>query len=277
MRTNIFILTAYLFFQAASLQACLNTYQFKIFPIGMLADTIVTIDVQIQRTSQAEGNRWLDLRLDSADEWTEMWIVNAFISKYDKNQNCLSKEFIAETYSLDSTYLDSLKMIYHKGYNNVLSQYPAIRIFRSEYISYCVFQHSCNLVKLSNNAATKTDYITYQTKMYPIKALRDTAYYALNKSDHISDLLSLYVNSIRIYKLDNFELVISHLTTGHEISMGWFTSDPKVAKKREANDEPVILSQEYKPEIAFTDLYNAVYEEPLLHHAFGVDLFILKN
>ena len=79
MNKPIFI-TLILIFNAISSFACLNTYQFKIFPVGVYNDTILTVDVQIRRTSQDEGNRWLELGLDSLDESSEMWIINAFIS-----------------------------------------------------------------------------------------------------------------------------------------------------------------------------------------------------
>ena len=79
-----------LIFQTTFSFACLNTYQFKIFPVGVSQDKIITVDVQIRRTSQVEGNRWLKLGLEKADEWSEMWILYSYVSAYDKNQKLLS-------------------------------------------------------------------------------------------------------------------------------------------------------------------------------------------
>jgi hypothetical protein len=35
--------------------------------------------------------------------------------------------------------------------------------------------------------------------------------------------------------------------------------------------------KEYKPKFEFTNIKTAVYEEPLLHHGFGFDAFLLAN
>lgn len=271
------LIILFLFFQSISSQACLNTYQFKIFPVGMVSDTIVTVDVQIRRTSQEEGNRWLRLDLDSADEWTEMWIIDAFVSKYDNTQHLLTKESIGRIYSLKETYLDSLKSIYQKGYKSVCARYPAIRQFNPVYLSYCNFQQSCEYIRIAADTLANKNYFVYQNKSYRLSVLEDTSYYAFHKGEEPSiPIMDFYANSIRVYKLDDMELVIGHVTTGHEISMGWVTNDPKVAKKMEKKGETAILVKEYKPEKPFADISTAVYEEPLLHHAYGFDLFIVK-
>jgi hypothetical protein len=272
---QLFVLS--LFFQSISSQACLNTYQFKIFPVGMTSDTIVTVDMQIRRTSQSEGNRWLKLGLDSADEWTEMWMIDGFISKYDKTQHLLSKESIGFTFSLKESYLDTLQAFYQKGYASIHAMYPALKLFNPVYLSYCNFQQSCEYIKLTENALTKKSYFVYQDRSYQLSVLEDTSYYGFDQSGSSAiHILKYYANSIRVYKLDDVELVISHVATGHEISMGWIVSDPKVAEKMEAKGETAMLVKEYKPDIKFADITKSVYEEPLLHHGYGFDLFIVK-
>ncbi len=266
-----------LFLQSVSSQACLNTYQFKIFPVGMHSDTIITVDMQIRRTSQAEGNRWLRLGLDSADEWTEMWMIEGFISKYDKTQHLLCKESIGFTFSLEERYLDTLQSFYMKGYTSICTRYPAIKLFNPVYVSYCDFQQSCEYIKLTENALTKKSYFVYQNNSYLLSVLEDTSYYGFDQNEPSAiHIMKFYANSIRVYKLDDVELVIGHVATGHEISMGWITSDPKAAKKMGKEGETAILVKEYKPDLQFTNITKAVYEEPLLHHGYGFDLFIVK-
>ena len=53
-----------------------------------------------------------------------------------------------------------------------------------------------------------------------------------------------------------------HLATGHEISL--------------AEDGEITLAKEYKPTFAFTDIKKSNYIEPLLHHGYGFDTFIVK-
>ncbi len=276
--TKTILVILILIFNVITSFACLNTYQFKIFPVGVYNDTILTIDVQIRRTSQVEGNRWLELGLDSIDEWSEMWIMNAFVSKYDQNQKLFEKEDIGMTYSIGKNYLDSLQMIYLKGFDKLKSQYSELKLFKPTYISFCDFQQSCELIKLLNDSTVDKDYLIYAEKKYPIDVIRDTSYYAFGKSVyHPENILGLYANSIRIYQIDDFELIISHLATGHEIGMGWITSDPEIFKEKQAKEEPVSLSNEHKPKFDFIDIRQSVYEEPLLHHGYGFDIFIIKE
>jgi hypothetical protein len=275
-KTTLIILV--LIFNAISSFGCLNTYQFKIFPVGVYNDTILTIDVLIRRTSQVEGNRWLELGLDSLDEWSEMWIINAFISKYDKNQKLFEKKDIGMTYSIGENYLDSLQTIYLKGFDKIKSLYSDLKVFKPTYISFCDFQQSCELIELSNDSITDKDYLIYDKKKYPVDIIRDTSYYAFGKCVyHPENILGLYANSIRIYKSDNYQLVISHIATGHEIGMGWITSDPEIFREKQAKDEPISLAKEFKPDIDFGDIRQSVYEEPLLHHGYGFDIFIIKE
>ena len=275
---NKILIILILVFNANFSFACLNTYQFKMFPVGIYNDTILTVDVQIKRTSQVEGDRRLKLGLDSIDEWSEMWIINAFISKYDKNQRIFEKERIGATYSIGKNYLDSLQMIYLKGFDKLSNKYSELEIFKPTYISFCDFQQKCELIKLSNDNIYDMDYLIYSEKKYPIDIIRDTSYYAFGKSVyHPDDISGLYINSIRIYTVDDFQLIITHLATGHEIGMGWITSDTEVYKENQAKEEPISLAKERKPEIDFNEIRLSVFEEPLLHHGYGFDIFIIKK
>mgnify|MGYP006278291689 CR=1 FL=1 len=275
---KVTFITLLLIFNAISSFACLNTYQFKIFPVGVYQDTILAIDVQIRRTSQAEGADRMELGLDSVDGGSEMWIIKAFVSKYNKKQKLIKKEHFGITYSIGKNYLDSLQRIYLKGFNKLNNQYPDLKQFKPVYLSFCDFQQSCELVELYNDSATDKNFLIYEGKKYPVDIIRDSTYYAFGERVyHSGNILDLYLNSIRIYQANGYLLVISHLATGQEIGMGWITSDPKIYEQKKAKDEPVSLAKEYKPRVDFKDIKQSVYEEPLLHHGYGFDIFIIKQ
>lgn len=256
--------------------ACLNTYQFKIFPIGIYQDKIVTVDVQVRRTSQIEGNRWLGLNLKNPDEFSVMWILCTRISTYDKNQKTQSSTPIDTVYAIGKDYSDTLLSAYQACYNSVLKQYPSIELFTPDYISFCDYQKKCDLLSVTNDTIQNTDYLTLEEKKYPIKVIRDTSYFAFNNSPyHSGNTTGLYISSTRTYKTESMTLVLAHLETGHEISMGWITNDPN--KKSEEEGDPVIVSKEHKPGFEFNNLDKAVYQEPLLHHGYGFDIFIIKE
>lgn len=262
-------------FQTTFSFACLNTYQFKIFPVGVSQDKIVTVDVQIRRTSQVEGNRWLKLGLEKADEWGEMWILYSYISTYDKKQKLISLTSLDTTYSIGKTYADTLYKTYQRGLKKITTEFSDIEYFKPEYISFCDFQQKCNLVKIQSDTVSNKDYVVYEGKRYETNIISDSSYYAFGNSPyHPDNIEGLFVNSIRVYKTKTMTLLLTHLATGHEISMGWITSDPKKAGKTE--DGEITLAKEHKPNFTFTDIKKSTYEEPLLHHGYGFDIFVIK-
>lgn len=253
----------------------MNAYQFKIFPVGVSQDKIVTVDVQIRRTSQDEGNRWLKLGLEKTEIWVEMWILYSYISTYDKNQKLISSTPLDTTFSIGKTYADTLDKTYQRGLKRIATGFSDIEYFKPEYISFCDFQQECNLVKIQSDTTSNKDYVVYEGKKYQIVIVQDTSYYGFGRSPyHPKTITGLYINSIRIYKTKTITLLISHLATGHEISMGWITSDPEKAAKIE--DVEILLAMEHKPNLTFTDIKKSTYEEPLLHHGYGFDIFIIK-
>jgi hypothetical protein len=274
MTKQLYILII-LTFQTTFSSACLNTYQFKIFPIGVSQGKIITVDVQIRRTSQVEGNRWLKLGLEKADEWSEMWILYSYISTYDKNQKLISLTPIDTLYSIEGTYSDTLDITYQRGLKKIAAEFTDVEYFKPEYISFCDFQQKCNLVRIQSDSVSNKDFIVYEGKKYQTDILRDTSYYGFGKSHyHPETITGLYINSVRVYKTKAITLLVTHLATGHQISMGWITSDPK--KVDESENGQVWLAKEYKPDFSFTDIKKSTYREPLLHHGYGFDLFIIK-
>ncbi|MFN5381159.1 MAG: hypothetical protein ACK5CD_09365, partial [Bacteroidota bacterium] len=122
MTKQIYILIL-LIFQTTFSFACLNTYQFKICPVGVSQDKIITVDVQIRRTSQVEGNRWLKLGLEKTDEWSEMWILYSYVSTYDKNQKLISLTPLDTTYSIGKHYTDTLDKAYQNGLKIIAKEF----------------------------------------------------------------------------------------------------------------------------------------------------------
>lgn len=269
-----FLIIVYLALSAIPSFACLNTYQFKVFPVGITNNDIITIDFQIYRTSTEEGKRWLELEIDAEQGDSEMWIIDAYISVYDKRQKLKSNTHFEKTYSIGESYLELLKKIYSKGYKRILEEYPKLDSFTPEYLSYCDFQKRCHLLEVAYEEKHNKDFLIYNEKQYEVEIIKDTTYFGFDRNRYHSERITeFHISSVRIYKCKDVELVVSHLETGHEISMGWITSDPEVVKE----NEMARLSKEYKPPIEFREIEHSVYEEPLLHHGYGFDVFIMKG
>jgi len=259
-----FLFLIFVFIQTMNSFACLDAKQHKIFPVGVFDNQIFSIDAHIHRTeSRLE-------RQNNEKKFPEtMWIIKSYVSIYDKNQNLISKERIEETQVINESYFNELQSIYIKGIRKISLDYKNIEYFVTEYISFCDFQKSCDVLKIEYDTINKKDFLIYKTKKYSINLDEYKTYY---KSDLFTGNLSAYyLSSIRIFKTKELKLVIGHLETGHEISMGWITSDPNKKPK----DDNVIVANEHKPKIAFDKLETSVYKEPLLHHGYGFDFFIV--
>lgn len=241
----------------------------------MSQEKIVTVDVQIRRTSTYEGNRSLNLGLENVKPGNEMWILCSYISTYDKNQKLISLTPLDTTFSIGKTYADTLDKTYQCGLKRIATEFTDVEYFKPEYISFCDFQQKCNLVKIQSDTVLNKDYVVYEGKKYQTYIVQDTSYYGFGRSPyHPETITGLYINSVRVYRTKTMKLVIAHLATGHEISMGWITNDPKKAGKTEYGE--ITLSKEYEPDFAFTDIMKSTYVEPLIHHGYGFDIFIIE-
>ena len=267
-------LFAILFFQIAVTNACLNANQFKMFPVGVSIDKIISIDFQIKRTSQVEGNRILNLKLDSIDKNGMMWILYSYMSVYDKGQNRISIIALDTNIVLGRNYTEDLSMAYQNGLKQVAKKYTDIEYFKPEYLSFCDYQKKCKAVEFGSDTTLKSNYLTYQGKKRDVKFDPDSFFTGLNEEVYQDIVLNdLSVNSVRIFKSSKFTVVMVHLATGDELSMNLITNDPMNVGNTE--DGEIRLAKEYMPSFVFNDIKNSTYVEPLLHHGFGFDVFIV--
>ena len=251
--------------------ACLSTIQYKTFPIGTIGNEIITIDAYISRSGYVDRSEKNEFALPKT-----MWSITSYISVYNENQVLISTELIKNGEIINEKYLSLLKKMYIKGIELVKSKYKKIEYFSPEYISFGDFQKKCEKLELKNDKLNKTDFLVYNGKKYPISLKTLKGYENYKKSMLFSDNLASYlISSVRIYKTKRIELIIGHIETGHEISMGWITDNPN--KKPKNENDIVICAKEHKPEFDFNKLENAVYEEPLLHHGYGFDFFIVNK
>lgn len=261
------LLLLFMFCYSLNTYACLDARQHKLFPIGAIDGTIIFIEAHIHRTDDNEKN-------DSDRFKVKVkWQIKSYISIYDTSQNLISKTEIDTEEIKGSSYLPLLQSSYNRGFLEIKSIYKDIDYFKTDYISFCDYQKKCNKLELKSDTLAKKNSFIYKKKDYTI-TLKE------NKKDKESvlftdNLSSYFISSVRIYKTEDIELVIGHLATGHEVSMGWITDDPN--KKETENRETIKPRKEYQPDFEFDNLFTAVYQEPLMHHGFGNDFFIVAK
>jgi len=238
--------------------ACLETYQFKIFPVGLSEGKIYTVDVQIRRTNVRKG-QWGNTKIEQGSEFDVMWVMWTHLSVYDQNQNLISTAPVDTVIALKWHYADTLQKYYQKGMQMILSKNTQLELFSPDYISFCDFQKECKLLSLvsSKNKA----YVSYAGRKFDLPVLKDTAFYGFDAlSNSGGDIRSYNVSSVRIYKCKSMQLLLVDIAKGQILSNG---------------DGSVPPCKEFTPDFPYNDLNKATYEEPLMHHGYAFDVFLV--
>lgn len=268
MKIKAFI---FLFFLSINItSACLVTHQYKTFPVGISNDKIITVDINLERDSYSIKDENFSVNVK--------WHIKIHISEYNLNQQMLSSKLIENYVLQEKNYLPSLKQRYLSALSLIKASYNNIDYLNPDYLSFCDFQKDCELINTISITNEEGSFINYKNQSFKINILEDRNFYGF-KPAHCEDLyLSYYlINSVRRYKSKKYTLVISHFQMGHEQSMNWFTDNPNEVKKDKDGYIMKILTKEYKLDFEFSNLENAIYEEPLMHHGFGFDVFIVET
>lgn len=249
--------------------ACLSAKQHKLFPIGILEGKIIAIEAHIHRTEDINRND----KNETSRSVSEKWIIKSYVVIYDTSQKLISKTEIDSAEIKGHSYTTLLQSHYIRGLLRIKSLYHNLDYFTSDYISFCDYQKKCKKLELKRDSIAKKDSFKYKNTEYVIK-------FEENKKDKasalfIDDLSSYYLSSVRIYKAKGVELVIGHLATGHEVSMGWITKNPE--EKETKDGYKYKARKEYLPDFKLKELYTAIYQEPLMHHGYGFDFFIVTE
>ena len=257
----------------SSVQACLGTHQFKTFPVGVLNDQIITVDVQVIRTEAISIADKLDEEV--SNEFAAGWVLYVYEASYSLKQELLSLQPYDTLYVYNESYLRKLQIAYTAVYHNIVAKYETLERLVPQSISFCDYQKECELVSLEYDSQKKKDFLRFQGKEHPFSIIRDTTFYGMPWSlKYAESAEGLYISSVRVLKTPKHTLLMVHLENGHEISMGMITTDPTQLK----TDDGFMrhLCKEYVPDFEFDDITQAVYKEPLLHHGAGIDVFVVK-
>lgn len=196
--------------------ACLNTYQFKTFPVGIVGDQIITVDVQVMRTEAISIANKLDEEV--SNEFAAGWILYTYSATYTQFQKLVSVIPVDTVYVGPRTYLKDLQKAYKRIYESILTECPSIRTFTPKTITFCDFQSNCQLVAKERDSLLKTDFLKVNDEKYEVHALKDTTYYAIpNRDVYFNDLQSFRISSVRVFETKGVKLMVCHLERGNEI------------------------------------------------------------
>lgn len=254
---NLFIFTLYLSLSFSSALACLNTYQYKIFPIGTLDGDLVTIDFQIQRSEDNSPARHVKIGFGKGPQEQQIWRLKSYISTYDKHQKLQFNLAQDIGQARGEDYTKKLKTLYQTALAEAVKKYPKMVLFNPQGISFCNFNKDCDLVSIKYDVEQKKDFVFYNGQSYEIGILKDSSYIGFNNSLYYANhSTAFYLSSSRTYINKTGRLLVCHYETGTNLS---FYEDEK---------------HSFVPDLEFVDLRNAIYQEPVLHHGFGYDVLV---
>ncbi|WP_338769827.1 hypothetical protein WAF17_10630 [Bernardetia sp. ABR2-2B] len=256
MKNIILIIICFFTFVSSSF-SCENAEQLKLFPIGIYNNTVISVDIEITRRFAYEiGKRYNVTIHDSISTNSAVSLKNR-LSVYDLNQNLISSEIIDSTYFIGRDYTKELRKNHDKVVKLILKKYPTIELFEVKYLSFCDFQEKCNYIKTNYNDSTKTKKVIHEGKSYDLEGLKDKNNYFLSDNYLENYIPSLPISSIRIYETQKVKLITVHLGTQSNLPV--FANMPK----KEYQDE----------KIDYSSIKTFVYQEPLNHHGYGLDVF----
>ncbi len=253
--------------------ACLETWQFKTFPLGFSGNELIALDVNVKRTHALPEKEGVKVPPNE----TGFFLLHSFISVYDAQGKLLRTEPRDTLTSLaDSGYVNNLEQAYRAALREVEKTYPKLTRLTPRHISFCDFQTDCEDLGLrykQETDSTVSYYLTYKGKEYPVNFPSDQEVNFGWPEAYGYVPQDLRMSSLRIYEGKNASLLVLHLETGDEVRMGYLTADPD--KKPENEDDLVIQAHTLRTALSRLARQTGVFEEPLLHHAFGTDVFLI--
>ena len=180
------------------------------------------------------------------------WIIRTYITRYDKNQNKI------ESIPLDSTHfytenqgkiIDKLEILYERGINQIIPNNKNIKVFKPIGISFGDYSDKCKNLISDHNSLIKEDDLGYLISNLKARPK--------DKIPHLADsqkyILLSALSSVRKYTCDQVELIVVNLQIGE-------------------------FENKKVPQISLgDDIKFVVYEEPILYHGDGKDIFYVKS
>lgn len=258
-------------------KACFYASQHKIFPVGTKGNSVYTIDYKLVRTENIRVKSRFNINVPESPEkkMEAIWLIYGTLVEYDLHQNKLNETPLDTTWQVGMEYKDSLESSYSRILSYVKTTFPDLDYFDIDYLSYCDYQLECSKVSVSYDTVTETNYIHYKKKKYEVSVFKDTTLINENINPFFqSQIDHMRINSVRIYKNKSIELVMLFMASGDYIYE--YTTDKKLAGTTNEDGTNYILSQEHKPDFEFNSIEKGTYPEPVMHHGFGLDLFIVR-
>jgi len=244
--------------------ACNGADQFRVFPVGICQQGLVSYDVIIHRMFKSEAYDKYHLDVKTSKDFDDVWVLIGRISIYDKNGKLLSSKTKDTLSAVGKSYHIPLQKGLSKAILDIKQSYRSIELLSPSHISFYPLKKKTKIVSLYRDSVADRDFEIYRNKRYDILCLKDTSL-CVNKDNSFcpQNVDMCLISSIRIYKSATKTIVITHIQTSEEIRMDL---DLKNIRRKIKFDKP-----------NFKRLDQTAFCEPLLNHGYGFDLLIQVN
>ncbi len=270
---NLLTLSTIIFLFSVRSFACPEASLFKIFPVGIYDNQIISVDIKIQRTSIYTAKWYYGLKIKNdtlVDEMTLAWKLKTYITQYNFAQKPLKVIDLDSVVLAGADYSKALQKLYQSALKKIKQDYKGIELFKINYLSFCDYQQDCNQLSVKYDTLQEKSFGLYNNKKYHLKVFHNKKTFETNENSFELNVQVLSINSVRIYTTQGTKVVVGHLQTGHELAMGWIKTDG--SPKTEIYHRIPI---EKETDLAKRNLSNITYQEPLLHHGYGFDVFFM--
>lgn len=234
--------------------ACLDAGYYKIFPLAIVnVDEIISFDVDVHRSGI----------IDQPTDERFSWRLEINLVHYNNEQKLIKKIPFDTLFYKGENYAVMLSYYLGSRIKSFKKFQPWINWLSPRSISFCNYQKSC--ADVAFHSEKNKDWIRYNDRNYPLLILKDEAKYSRGFDDYSSDIF--YMNSVRLFQANGKKLLVVHMQTGHEISLGYY----------DKNSSDYIKPLEYVPNFPFNELKTSIYFEPIMHHGFGTDVFVFVD
>lgn len=197
------------------ISACMFAHIYKIFPVGMSGDTIISVDIDIWRNGDMvyfEGQRKSSITFDGLMPSDMGWDIKTYITKYDKHQNPIEIKVVDSTYFQSYDYQEQLQILYTRAFDKILENEKHIELFEPIDIAFCNQERKLKGLKQNED---KANFI-YKGKEYDIPIAQDSTYLPFKQDTEYRELMMDLppIISVRKYKTEKIELVVAHLQIG---------------------------------------------------------------
>lgn len=185
----------------------------------------------------------LDLHFQNEGERAKpMFLLYTSCAIYNRQQQLISAEILDSSYMLGAHYGDTLAALYRRNVPEILASNVSMQLLQPQFASFYNFKLEGSGLRTEFDSVSQSYTVLYKKKKYACPAFTE----------------GYTINSVRTYKGKDGEILVLHLATGHELQMGILDKNRKA----------------YKARFPFSDIWECSYEEPLLHHGKGRDVYI---